>query len=266
MEKIIKNALLIGNSYVPPGMESTVNTHKDARSIRDLLKLNGDETPNFPTRLLLVDEEGNTSVEDTDENKTTTTSDVTWDEVMEQFFFPAHSPEYPPAVGVFYLASRLDLNFDSDYFIPISTVNSQSGPGISLPQLVEMANRSPYEELVLILDAGFAGGAGYLNGEEGAPLELRHGLSILTATMADQEASASRRFGGIFTNHLIAGLKGEAANQYGYINLIDLFNYIQHQTFSAHTRSGADILPSQTPQLKTNGTRYSPIRSNMSTN
>ncbi|MCX2966852.1 caspase family protein [Gordonia aquimaris] len=136
---------------------------------------------------------------------------------------------------------------------------------MSFNDLMVLVNTSKAESITLILDCCFSGGVGNEDGhipdwaEVGSdPFRpdravIREGLAILTAARKYEPALEVERAGerpvGAFTELLIGGLEGGAADVLGYITSLDLYAYAaqgftdstQRPTFKAHVDKARPI-------------------------
>lgn len=94
--------------------------------------------------------------------------------------------------------------------------------GVSLMEIVAMANNSKADEVIIILDCCYAGNAGNNIDLNERKVILREGVSILAAASSDQY-SYEKNGGGIFTNIIYDALKGSAADIRGKITLSGIY-------------------------------------------
>ncbi|MEM9024335.1 MAG: caspase family protein, partial [Bacteroidota bacterium] len=124
--------------------------------------------------------------------------------------------------------------------------------GVSMSWLTREINKSDIEEITLILDCCHAGSAANLRPEDGKEevAELRKNVTVLAAST--QEGKANEKLGqGVFTNILLQGLNGAAADLAGHVTAASLY-------------SMADSILSpwqQRPVFKSFVTQMSPLRS-----
>lgn len=95
--------------------------------------------------------------------------------------------------------------------------------GLSLHEVVTLANKSRAQNKIIILDSCHSGAAA--GRTEGAISEIGEGVTVLTASTASQYAMESEG-GGIFTGLLLDALKGAAANLTGDITPGSVYAYI----------------------------------------
>lgn len=97
--------------------------------------------------------------------------------------------------------------------------------GVSMSDVLNMANQSPVREIVIMLDCCHSGALGAIPAIENSKAVLREGLTVLAASRADQVAmeSAGR---GVFTELLEAALRGGAADVLGNVTIASAYAYV----------------------------------------
>ena len=96
--------------------------------------------------------------------------------------------------------------------------------GVSLMEIVALANNSKAKEVIIILDCCHAGGAGNSIDLGERKIILREGVSILAASTEDQY-SYEKNGSGVFTSIIYHAMQGAAADVRGKINLSSLYYY-----------------------------------------
>ena len=96
--------------------------------------------------------------------------------------------------------------------------------GLSLRELVDLANGSSARHRIVILDSCYSGAAGSVAGMENHAA-IAEGVTILTASRSDQP-SLERKGHGVFTSLLINALEGAAANLTGSITPGSVYAHI----------------------------------------
>lgn len=100
--------------------------------------------------------------------------------------------------------------------------------GVSLSDVIALANESPASEVVLVLDCCYSGDVANLHGLQAASVAgpfqvptavLREGVTILAASRAT-EPSAEMAGHGAFTRLLTEGLEGAAADVLGTVTAL----------------------------------------------
>ena len=128
------------------------------------------------------------------------------------------------------------------YFAGHGTVNNLGGylvtydfdlynPGVSMPELITLANNAKADEVVVVIDCCHSGKFGEVPilGNDNAI--LREGVSVLTGTAASQPA-VEENGGGLFTNVVYEALNGVATDFLGRITVASLYTYVE-QAFGA---------------------------------
>jgi hypothetical protein len=228
-----KRALLVGiDDYdnISP-LSGCIN---DATAMKELLERNEDGTKNYDCRIL-------------------TSSDVEpvtrkflrqqWIELFENFkedilfYFSGHGT--PTDVGG-YLVTQ---DGESD------------DPGLSMNDLLTLANRSQAQSVLLILDCCFSGDignppnlqSGVNNFENQA--QLREGVTILTASRNNQVATEIGNH-GVFTYLVLTALRGGAADIRGNISAAAIYAYAEQALGSWDQR----------PMYKSHANKLDPVR------
>jgi hypothetical protein len=88
--------------------------------------------------------------------------------------------------------------------------------GVALSEIMALANKSPAQNKIIILDSCNSGAAGNSTAN-GKVAEIADGMTILTASTDGQDAKENRGQGGVFTKLLLDALRGAAANLLGEI-------------------------------------------------
>jgi hypothetical protein len=113
--------------------------------------------------------------------------------------------------------------------------------GIALSAILGQVQHSPVPEVVIILDCCFSGGAGGVPQLGDNVAALRHGVSLLSASRADQPA-AEQAGRGKFSVSLCGALEGGAADVLGSVTVAGVYAYLsesfgpwdQRPTFKAN--------------------------------
>lgn len=135
---------------------------------------------------------------------------------------------------------------------------SENSLGVSMNDVISLANDSPAREIVLVLDCCFSGGLGNISGLQPIGLSeafapgravLREGVTVLAASKAT-EPSAEQAGHGAFTRLLLEGLEGAASDHLGQVTALSLYDFAS-RAFSAWE---------QRPVLKSHVVQSSPLR------
>ncbi len=226
-----RKALVVGINDYPGGnrLNGCVN---DATEIAELLEMNQDGSPNFSVRL-------KTDVM----TKSELLADIhalfcEGDEDIALFYFSGHGSDLNSGVIVTPDANDYDL-------------------GVSMGDLLRMANTSRHKNKIIILDCCYSGKFGITANSNSTEAVLGEGVTIITASRKD-ELSYEKNIGkdeisirGVFTNLLIQALKGGAADVSGNITPASLYSFVDQSLGVWEQR----------PLFKTNISRFLPIRS-----
>jgi hypothetical protein len=121
--------------------------------------------------------------------------------------------------------------------------------GLSLNDVLAFANKSKAQNIVIILDCCYAGGAGEdIFMREGLST-LRDDVCVLCAARRD-EYSAEEGGRGIFTSIICEGLAGAAADFRGHVTAASLYAHVDRSLGAWHQR----------PLFKANVSRLIPLR------
>lgn len=218
-----KKALVIGiNDYPTAPLKGAIN---DAKIISDLLKINGTDSPNFVIK----------SCYDIQKRK-----DLL--KLIVDFF----DPEIEADMGLLYFAGHGHVNHLGGFLV---TPDHESyNEGIAMNDILGLANKSKIRNKIIILDCCKSGVFGTPT-ENGSITPIEIGTTILTSSRKD-EPSKEINGHGVFTNLLIEGLRGGAADIRGHISPGGLYAYID-QALGAHE---------QRPVFKTNVTEFVELR------
>ena len=190
----MRKALIVGINYYEH-CSPLYGCVDDAHAVQAVLTRNSDGTVNFDCKML-------TGTGPTDLVKRS----LLKDHVEELFKTQAD-------IALFYFAGHGYIEATGGYLL---TTDSRRGDdGLSLTDIIVMANNSPARNKVIILDSCHSGIAG-TSPATGNLAGLSEGLTILTASAADQYATEENGR-GVFTTLLVDALHGGAANLTGDI-------------------------------------------------
>lgn len=96
--------------------------------------------------------------------------------------------------------------------------------GVSMVDLITIANQSHVAEVVILLDCCYSGALGALPALNKLAV-LREGISILTASRGSQVA-VEIRGRGLFTSLLCAALEGGASDVLGKVTIASVYAYV----------------------------------------
>jgi len=218
----MKKALVIGiNNYPTHPLKGAIN---DAKIISQLLQVNGNDTTNFEVITLY---------------------DVgTKSELLSEIakFFDRNAD-----MGLLYFAGHGYVNELGGFLV--TPDHRRYDEGIDMNHILNLANNSKIRNKVIILDCCKSGSFA-TPAENGSITHIKTGISILTSSREDEPAKEINGH-GVFTNLLIEGLKGGAADVRGHISPGGVYAYID-QALGAHE---------QRPVFKTNVTEFVELRS-----
>lgn len=215
----MKKALVIGiNNYPSAPLCGCVN---DAIAVAELLKTNGDGSPNFDVSIEL-----------------NVNSKAQLLELLETLFmgnteasllyFSGHGSEYGHLVTPDYNGRDL---------------------GVSMDEVLKYANKSKSKNKIIILDCCFSGKFGELSVSKGSESVLGEGVTIMTSSSKD-EVSVESKGQGLFTSLFLQSLRGSAADITGRITPAGIYAFID-QSLGAWQ---------QRPVFKTNISHFISIR------
>lgn len=200
----MRKALIVGIDHYDH-INSLAGCVNDAYQVLPVLSRHSDGTINFPQPKMLVST-GPTATVDRSELK---------DAVRELFRDESE-------IALFYFSGHGYLE-DTGGFL--CTSDSRSGDdGLSLSEVMSMANESPAKNKIIILDSCHSGAAA-TNPVGSRQADIREGVTILSASTAQQYAMETNG-SGVFTNLLVDALQGAAANLVGEITPGSVYAHI----------------------------------------
>ena len=221
----MKKALIVGiDNYQSSPLSGCVN---DANAIADTLKTNGDESPNFDVKLT------------TSPNTDVTRSSLR--EAIENLF----SSE--PNMALLYFSGHGFIKSTGGYLV--TTDASRYDEGVSMDEILNIANQSNAKNKVIILDCCHSGALGSPSMTNNNLAQLSEGLSVLTASR-DSESAIEVNGSGVFTSLVVDALKGGAADLRGNITPGSLYAYVDEALGAWDQR----------PIFKTNVSNFASLR------
>jgi len=217
----MKKALIIGIDNYPTAPLSTCVT--DANSIANLLKTNGDGSPNFSVKLLT-----SPSLEIRQE---------TLREAIEELFNGKNE------MVLLYFSGHGFIKSTGGYLV--TTDARKYNEGVSMNDILELANNSKSRNKIIILDSCHSGALGSPSIMGSNLSLLSEGLSVLTASRDNESAMEN-----VFTPLVIDALKGGAADLRGNITPGSLYAYVDEALGAWEQR----------PIFKTNVTSFASLR------
>lgn len=215
----MKKALIVGiDEYPNAPLNGCVN---DANAVAELLKTNGDGAPNFDVSLKLNLE---TKAEFLDLIERLFSGDAE----ASLLYFSGHGSESGHLVTPDYKGKDL---------------------GVPMSDVLACANNSKCKNKIIILDCCYSGKFGESSIIKSNESTLGEGVTIMTASSRD-EVSVETNGQGVFTNLLLQGLRGSAADITGRITPAGIYAFID-QSLGAWE---------QRPVFKTNISQFISIR------
>lgn len=201
----MRKALIVGIDHYEQISPLRGAVH-DAHSVKGVLERNADGTVNFATPRLMtataaIDKITRTQLRDAVEELFGDDSDIAL------FYFAGHG--YIDDTGGFLCASDCRDGHD----------------GLALSDVMAMANRSRAKNKVIILDSCHGGIVG-ASSAAAHVAEISEGVTILTASTAEQYAMETGVGSGVFTSLLVDALSGAAANLVGSITPGSVYAHI----------------------------------------
>ena len=220
---VVRKALIIGLNDYPEHPLSYCDD--DAVAINTLLETDSNGDPNFQTRL--VKDRMSRS-----EMRAAIKELFSGDSEIALLYFSGHGINEGPG----YLVTT-DYEID-DY-------------GVSMSEILKYANESECKNRVIILDCCYSGLFGRNGVTDSKEAVIDEGVTIIAASQDYEPAMEDSDYGhGVFTNLLIEGLKGGAADVAGRITPAALYSFVDQSLDDW----------SQRPVFKTNTKRFLPIR------
>lgn len=217
----MRKALMVGiNDYPSSPLKGCIN---DASSLAIIMETHGDGAPNFDVKL-------ETDVQTKSELKAMIVNLFSGSDDIALLYFSGHG----------------FLNELGGYLV--TPDHKAYDEGISMDEILVLANRSRVKDKIIILDCCHSGAFGSPIIDGGAS-RLNEGVSILTASK-DDESSMEINGHGVFTNLLLSALQGGAADLRGHISPGGVYAYIDQSLGPWKQR----------PVFKTNVTRFTSLR------
>lgn len=228
----MRKALVVGIDHYTqiPALHGCVN---DAHAVKSVLERHSDGTVNFAVKLLTA---------------TGPTDKVTREKLKEKVYeLFADDAE----IALYYFAGHGHIETTGGY---LCASDCRTGDdGLPLSEILTLANNSKARNRVIILDSCHSGIAG---AHPLAPqnAELSEGLTILTASTAEQYASEQYN-SGVFTTLLVDALGGAAGNLVGDVTPGSVYAHIdqslgpweQRPVFKTNVKSFVSLRKVQPP-------------------
>lgn len=220
-------ALVVGINYYEHGgsLHGCVN---DAHSVKAVLERHDGGAVNFDCRMLVG----------TDANEQVKRGELK-DQIEQLFNADAE-------IALLYFAGHGHIEATGGYLL--ASDSRRGDEGVSLSEILTLANASPAKNKVIVLDSCHSGIAG-TPPQGGQLATLSEGLTVLTASTKDQYATEENGR-GVFTTLFVDALNGSAANLTGDITPGSVYAHID-QSLGAWE---------QRPVFKTNVKQFVSLR------
>jgi Caspase domain len=221
----MKKALIVGiNDYPQSPLNGCVN---DANAIGTILESHGDGSPNFGVKMM-----------------TSPSSNITQSTLREAIDNLFSSPS---DMALLYFSGHGYIKSTGGYLV--TTDAKKYSEGVSMDEILTLANKSKAKNKVIILDCCHAGAFGSPSMTDNELAQLSEGLSVLTASR-DSEYALEVNGSGVFTSLVVDALKGGAADIRGNITPGSLYAYVDEALGAWDQR----------PIFKTNVSSFTPLR------
>jgi hypothetical protein len=198
----MRKALVVGIDYYQKA-KALYGCVNDAHAVKSVLDRNSDGTLNFHVKFLSGTGPGDLVMRAT-----------LRDAVRELFSDDSE-------VALLYFAGHGHIDETGGF---LCTSDSSGDDGVSLTEVLTMANASKSKNKVIVLDSCFSGVAGDRSLTPNTA-ELSQGLTILTASTQTQYASEANG-SGVFTTLFVDALNGAAANLVGEVTPGSVYAHI----------------------------------------
>lgn len=201
----MRKALIVGIDHYDHigSLSGCVN---DAHSVRNVLERHADGTVNFATPRLMTGT-GPADTVNNSELKAAVRELFSGDSDIALFYFAGHG--YIEDTGGFLCSSECRTGDD----------------GLPLAVVMTLAGQSSAKNKIIVLDSCHSGITGSRPGDQRVA-EIKEGMTILTASTAEQNAMEVPGVGGLFTNLFIDALGGAAANLVGDVTPGSVYAHI----------------------------------------
>lgn len=150
-------------------------------------------------------------------------------------------------VALFYYSGHGHIDSVGGYLVTPDF--SENDYGVSLQEVLTIANKSKCKERIVILDSCYSGFMGSINTDGQNTANINEGVTIMTASRNSQ-TSMEINGHGVFTSLLIEALTGGAADVTGHISIAGVYAFIDKALGPWEQR----------PVFKTNVTRFTSLR------
>jgi hypothetical protein len=221
----MRKALVVGiNDYPNAPLRGCVN---DANAIASIFETHGDGSPNFGIKLIASPSETVTRAKLKGEIEALFSGD--------------------PEIALLYFSGHGVINSLGGYIV--TTDFKKYDEGVSMDDILKLANQSKAKDKIIILDCCHSGAFGSPTIVGSNIAQLSEGLSVLTASR-DSESALEINGCGIFTALVVNALQGGAADLRGHITPGSIYSYVDQALGPWDQR----------PIFKTNVTRFTSLR------
>ena len=228
----MRKALVVGINYYKhiPSLHGCVD---DAHAVKNVLERDSDGTVNFAVKLL---------------SGAGSTAPVLRSDLRENIR-DLFSGECETAL--FYFAGHGHIEETGGYLIASDAKTGDEG--IPMGEVLTFANKSATKNRIIVLDSCHSGIAG-ANPSAPTSAELKEGITILTASTADQYATEENG-AGVFTTLFVDALNGAAGNLVGDVTPGSVYAHIdqslgpwdQRPVFKTNVKSFVSLRKVQPP-------------------
>ncbi len=223
----MRKALIVGIDYYE-SVSPLFGCVNDSYAVKSVLERHGDGTLNFDILHIPV----------TNESNKITRGELK-DKITELFRDECD-------VALFYFSGHGYVENNGGYLI--TSECSRGDDGLSLDEILTMANKSKAKNKIIILDSCHSGILGNISAIPNHAL-LTEGMTILTASSEEQYA-VEENGKGVFTGLLVDALNGSACNLVGEISPASVYAHIDQSLG----------LWEQRPIFKTNTKKFVSLR------
>ncbi len=202
----MRRALLVGiDEY---SADSLSGCTSDADRMAEVLARHEDGSPNFDCRPLLAPTGGGLA---------RVTRTALRREIDTLFKSPAD-------LALLHFSGHGTVNNLDGYLVTQDA--AQYDEGVSMTEVLKLANESPVKEVVVFLDCCHSGALGAVPSIDDKRAILRQGISILTASRA-AEVSVEVGGGGLFTSLVVDALRGGAVDLRGNVTPSAIYAFVE---------------------------------------
>lgn len=203
----MRRALCVGVDNYPFGGALT-GCVSDAERLASLLSKHQDDTPNFECRKLVAPAAEAADIVTRAKLK----------EEVERLF------KDRAEVALLHFSGHGTENNLGGYLVTQDA--KKYDEGLSMGDVLKMANESKADEVVVLLDCCHSGNMGQIPGINNNATSLREGVSIITASRGDQP-SVEVGGGGLFTSLVLDALEGGAADLLGHVTIPAIYAKVE---------------------------------------